>query len=101
MLAYVSALQWAPLAAEQAVRHALLDVAGLILFLLVAMTYINALAGYFQFFGYYLRMTHGRWQYRDGDRATVVGDMTPFDVFNPDVCRGLPCPRLRCTLIFA
>ncbi|AUB82263.1 sodium:proton antiporter NhaD [Candidatus Thiodictyon syntrophicum] len=39
--------------------------------------------GYLQFFGYYLRMTHGRWQHRNGDRATVVGDMTPFDVFNP------------------
>jgi len=38
---------------------------------------------YLQFFGYYLRMTHTRWQYRNGDRATRVGDMTPFDVFNP------------------
>ncbi|WP_211211769.1 sodium:proton antiporter NhaD [Lamprocystis purpurea] len=38
---------------------------------------------YLQFFGYYLRMTHTRWQDRNGDRATRVGDMTPFDVFNP------------------
>ena len=44
MLAYVSAQQGAPHAAEQAVRHAFLDFAELMLFLLVAMTYINALA---------------------------------------------------------
>lgn len=43
MLAYVSAQQGASQAVEQAVRHAFLDVAGLMLFLLVAMTYINAL----------------------------------------------------------
>ncbi len=43
MLAAVSAQQGAPQAAEQAVRHAFLDFAELMLFLLVAMTYINAL----------------------------------------------------------
>ncbi len=43
MLAYVSAQQGAPGAAEQAVRRAFLDFAELMLFLLVAMTYINAL----------------------------------------------------------
>jgi NhaD family Na+/H+ antiporter len=43
MLAYVSAQLGAPQAAEQALRHAFLDFAELMLFLLVAMTYINAL----------------------------------------------------------
>ncbi len=43
MLAWVSAQQGAPHAAEQALRHAFLDFAELMLFLLVAMTYINAL----------------------------------------------------------
>jgi len=43
MLAAVSAQQGAPQAAEQAVRHAFLEFAELMLFLLVAMTYINAL----------------------------------------------------------
>lgn len=38
--------------------------------------------GYLQFFGFYLRMTHSRWQLRNEDRAQLVGDMTPFDVFN-------------------
>ena len=43
MLAWVSAQLGAPQAAEQALRHAFLDFAELMLFLLVAMTYINAL----------------------------------------------------------
>jgi len=43
MLAYAAAREGAPQAAEQAVRHAFLDFAELMLFLLVAMTYINAL----------------------------------------------------------
>lgn len=38
--------------------------------------------GYLQLFGYYLQKTHGRWQSRNEDRAILVGDMTPFDVFN-------------------
>ncbi|WP_295405875.1 sodium:proton antiporter NhaD [uncultured Thiocystis sp.] len=38
--------------------------------------------GYLQFFGYYLRMSHHRWRLRNEGRATLVGDMTPFDVFN-------------------
>ncbi len=38
--------------------------------------------GYLQFFGFYLRQSHDRWQQRNGDRAALVGDMTPFDVFN-------------------
>ncbi len=39
--------------------------------------------GYLQFFGFYLRITHYRWHHRNGDLAAQVGDMTPFDVFNP------------------
>jgi NhaD family Na+/H+ antiporter len=39
--------------------------------------------GYLQFFGFYLRRTHQRWNHRNGDRANQVGDMTPFDVFEP------------------
>ncbi|MFD2110931.1 sodium:proton antiporter NhaD [Thiorhodococcus fuscus] len=38
--------------------------------------------GYLQFFGYYLRETHDSWHLRNQDKATLVGDMTPFDVFN-------------------
>ncbi len=38
--------------------------------------------GYLQFFGFYLRMTQQDWQRRNEDRATLVGDMTPFDIFN-------------------
>jgi NhaD family Na+/H+ antiporter len=38
--------------------------------------------GYLQFLGFYLRISHDRWQRRNEDRATLVGDMTPFDVFN-------------------
>jgi NhaD family Na+/H+ antiporter len=38
---------------------------------------------YLQFFGFYLRQTHNRWHYRNGDTANQVGDMTPFDVFEP------------------
>ncbi len=39
--------------------------------------------GYLQFFGFYLRRTHQKWNHRNGDRANQVGDMTPFDVFEP------------------
>lgn len=39
--------------------------------------------GYLQFFGFYLRKTHHRWNQRNGDLANQVGDMTPFDVFEP------------------
>lgn len=38
--------------------------------------------GYLQFFGFFLRMTHHRWTERNEERANVVGDITPFDVFN-------------------
>ncbi|QIK37102.1 sodium:proton antiporter [Caldichromatium japonicum] len=38
--------------------------------------------GYLQLFGYYLKRTHNLWQSRNEDRAALVGDMTPFDVFN-------------------
>ncbi|MBK1717401.1 sodium:proton antiporter NhaD [Thiocystis violacea] len=38
--------------------------------------------GFLQFFGFFLRMTHHNWRQRNEDRATLVGDMTPFDVFN-------------------
>ncbi|MBS1202034.1 MAG: sodium:proton antiporter [Chromatiaceae bacterium] len=37
---------------------------------------------YLQFFGFFLRMTHHRWAERNEERANLVGDMTPFDVFN-------------------
>jgi Na+/H+ antiporter NhaD/arsenite permease-like protein len=39
--------------------------------------------GYLQFFGFYLRKTHHSWNRRNGDSANQVGDMTPFDVFEP------------------
>ncbi|ADC63642.1 sodium:proton antiporter NhaD [Allochromatium vinosum] len=38
--------------------------------------------GYLQIFGYFLRKTHHSWHKRNEDRAALVGDMTPFDVFN-------------------
>ncbi|NEV61020.1 sodium:proton antiporter NhaD [Thiorhodococcus minor] len=38
--------------------------------------------GYLQFFGFFLRMSHHSWQQRNEDKAVLVGDMTPFDVFN-------------------
>ncbi len=43
MIAYVYAQNGMPHAAEQAVRHSLLEYAELMLFLLVAMTYVNAM----------------------------------------------------------
>jgi NhaD family Na+/H+ antiporter len=43
MIAYVYAQHGLPHAAEQAVRHSLLEYAELMLFLLVAMTYVNAM----------------------------------------------------------
>jgi NhaD family Na+/H+ antiporter len=39
--------------------------------------------GYLQIFGFYLRMTHHSWHRRGGNRAAQVGDLKPFDVFNP------------------
>jgi NhaD family Na+/H+ antiporter len=39
--------------------------------------------GFLQFFGFFLRMTHHRWHARNQDLANEVGEMTPFDVFNP------------------
>lgn len=38
--------------------------------------------GYLQFFGFYLRMSHHGWQKRNVERANLIGDITPFDVFN-------------------
>jgi NhaD family Na+/H+ antiporter len=38
--------------------------------------------GYLQFFGFFLRMSHHGWQKRNADRANLIGDITPFDVFN-------------------
>jgi NhaD family Na+/H+ antiporter len=38
--------------------------------------------GYLQFFGFYLRMSHHSWQEANQERAEVVGDVVPFDVFN-------------------
>jgi len=38
--------------------------------------------GYLQFFGFYLRMTHHSWQEANQERAEIVGDVVPFDVFN-------------------
>jgi NhaD family Na+/H+ antiporter len=38
--------------------------------------------GYLQLFGFYLRMSHHGWQRRNRDRANLIGDITPFDVFN-------------------
>ena len=38
--------------------------------------------GYLQFFGFFLRVTHHRWTQLNEERANVVGDVTPFDVFN-------------------
>jgi NhaD family Na+/H+ antiporter len=38
--------------------------------------------GYLQILGYFLRHTHDNWHKRNEDRAALVGDMTPFDVFN-------------------
>ncbi len=38
---------------------------------------------YLQFFGFFLRQTHTRWNHRYRDRANEVGDMLPFDVFAP------------------
>ncbi|BCU07775.1 sodium:proton antiporter NhaD [Allochromatium tepidum] len=38
--------------------------------------------GYLQVFGFFLRKTHQSWHQRNRDRAALVGDMTPFDVFN-------------------
>ncbi len=38
--------------------------------------------GYLQFFGFYLRMSHHGWRQRNAERANLIGDITPFDVFN-------------------
>jgi NhaD family Na+/H+ antiporter len=38
--------------------------------------------GLLQLFGFYLRITHRRWMEGNGERAQLVGDLTPFDVFN-------------------
>ncbi|MGQ9660266.1 MAG: sodium:proton antiporter NhaD [Thermochromatium sp.] len=38
--------------------------------------------GYLQVFGYFLHRTQASWYRRNEDRAALVGDMTPFDVFN-------------------
>lgn len=38
--------------------------------------------GYLKLFGFYLRMTHHRWNKNNTERASLVSDMTPFDVFN-------------------
>ncbi|EGV16007.1 sodium:proton antiporter NhaD [Thiocapsa marina] len=38
--------------------------------------------GYLQFFGFFLRMSHHGWQQRNVERANLIGDITPFDVFN-------------------
>jgi Na+/H+ antiporter NhaD/arsenite permease-like protein len=38
--------------------------------------------GYLQFFGFFLRMSHHGWQKRNAERANLIGDITPFDVFN-------------------
>ncbi|MCG6897006.1 MAG: sodium:proton antiporter NhaD [Thiocapsa sp.] len=38
--------------------------------------------GYLQFFGFFLRMSHHGWQRRNRQRANLIGDVTPFDVFN-------------------
>jgi NhaD family Na+/H+ antiporter len=38
--------------------------------------------GYLQFMGFYLRMSHHRWQEQNQARAALLGDVTPFDVFN-------------------
>lgn len=38
--------------------------------------------GYLKFFGFYLRMSHHGWQRRNHQRATEIGDVVPFDVFN-------------------
>jgi len=38
--------------------------------------------GYLQLFGFYLRMSHHRWQAQNEARAAQIGDVTPFDVFN-------------------
>jgi len=39
---------------------------------------------YLQFFGYYLRLTHDKYEANQGDKNTAgqVGDVVPFDVFN-------------------
>jgi len=39
--------------------------------------------GYLQILSYFLHRTHARWHKRNEDRAALIGDMTPFDVFNP------------------
>jgi NhaD family Na+/H+ antiporter len=38
--------------------------------------------GYLQFMGFYLRTSHHRWQEQNQARAALLGDITPFDVFN-------------------
>ena len=38
--------------------------------------------GYLQFFGFFLRRSHDKWQQRNAERASFVGDLAPFDVFN-------------------
>ena len=39
--------------------------------------------GYLQFFGFYLRKTHERWEMRSIERGNEPGDVPPFDVFRP------------------
>ncbi len=38
--------------------------------------------GYLQFFGFFLRMSHHGWARRNRQRSNLIGDVTPFDVFN-------------------
>ena len=38
--------------------------------------------GYLQFFGFFLRRTHHRWQDANQQDPAVMGDTLPFDVFN-------------------